>query len=164
LGINADFVYQGWNSLDALRLTPDQVFMVQGTTRTAISQFKIEKNWVATFSGRLGGSYDLGQWVTVHLGALYETSAVKNEYFTVDFPHPSRFFFTGGVTGHLAMFDVLAGFGYTPTQVVTVQQSEIRRGQTDPTIVAGSVGSGLYTVGGWVATVGVRGHFLEHTK
>lgn len=160
LGLNLDFVYLGWQSVDALRLTPNDVFMVQGAVKTPVSQFNVQKQWVASYSARLGASYDVVKWVTVHAGFMYETSAVKNEYFTIDFPHPDRVFLTAGVSGHLGPIDVVGGFGYTPTSTVAVQQSEIRRGQTDPTLVPGSVGSGVYTVGGWVATVGVRGHFL----
>lgn len=162
LGINLDGVYQGWNSVDALRLTPNEVFMVQSGTRTPITPFVVEKKWKASWSVRLGGSFDIIKYLTVHAGVLAETSAVDNASFTVDYPHPDRLFFTGGLSGHLGPVDLIAGFGYTPTSTVVVQQSEIRRGQTDPSLVAGSVGSGVYTVGGWVATVGLRGHFLAN--
>jgi hypothetical protein len=45
-----------------------------------------------------------------------------------------------------------------------VTQSEIRRQQTDPTQTAGVIGTGTYTSGGFVATLGVRGHFLPHAQ
>lgn len=160
LGLNLDGVYQGWNSVDALRLTPNEVFLVQGTTRTAVAPFTIEKKWKASWSVRVGGSFDVLEYLTVHAGVLAETTAVNNASFTVDFPHPDRLFFTGGLSGKVGPVDLIAAFGYTPTSTVVVQQSDIRRAQTDPTVVAGSVGSGVYTVGGWVATVGLRAHFL----
>lgn len=165
LGINADFVYQGWNSVDALTLTPQDVFLVQGSTRTAVSTFRIEKAWRATFSGRLGASYDVMKYLTVHAGAMYETAAASDAHYAIDFAHPARALVTVGATGHLANFDVIAAFMFAPTTTTTVTESQVLRGQTDACTTAsavcppGATGAGIYTSGGWSVAVGVRGRF-----
>lgn len=165
LGINADFVYQGWNSIDALVMTPNGITLTQktaGSTPTSIAPVRLLKNWVPSFSGRLGGSYDVFKYLTVHAGVMYETGASPSQYYGVDFPNPSRMFVTGGLTGHLGPIDLVAAFAFTPTVNSTITESSILRQQTDPTVTAGTIATGLYTSGGWIATVGVRGHFFAH--
>lgn len=159
LGINADFVYQGWNSVDALVLTPKDVFLVQGSMKTEVQQFRIEKQWRATYSGRLGASFDVIKYLTVHAGAMYETAAASDAHYAIDFAHPSRVLITAGATGHLGPVDVIATFMFAPTVSTTVTDSQVLRGQTDPNIVAGATGAGIYTSGGWTLGVGVRGRF-----
>jgi long-subunit fatty acid transport protein len=166
-GVNADFVYQGWDSLDALTLTPLDVALKIGTGEAQpVAPFRIPKNWVGTFSARVGGSYRPWKWTTFSAGVWYETSAQPSQYFALDFPHPSRIFLTGGVTGHLGPVDVIAGFVYTPTQVLNITDSNQRQGSTGGTDIntmmplqGGVVGNGQYSVGGWIVSVGLRGNF-----
>ncbi|MBL9039643.1 MAG: outer membrane protein transport protein [Archangium sp.] len=159
LGINADFVYQGWQSVDALVLTPTNVNLKasRDSDPEPLAPLRIPKNWKASFSGRVGASYDVMKYLTVHAGVLYETSASPDAYYSVDFAHPDRVFFSAGATGHLSAFDVIAGIAYTPITSKTVAQSEVRRGQTR--LEGAPVGTGVYTSGGFSLTVGVRGRF-----
>jgi long-chain fatty acid transport protein len=168
-GVNADFVYQGWNSLTALTLTPlDVTLKIGAGVATKVEPFRIPKNWVGTFSARVGGSYRPIEWLSVSAGVWYETSAQPSEFFALDFPHPNRVFITGGLTGHLGSFgatgflgnaDVIAGFVYTPVSTLNITDSKQRQGQTTAGLEGGLVGMGQYTVGGWVVTLGVRGNF-----
>lgn len=159
-GVNADFVYQGWRSLDALNLTPiDVTLTLGGMAPQTVAPFKVPKNWVDTYSVRVGGSVRPWKWTTFSAGVWYETSAQPSTYFALDFPHPNRVFLTGGVTGHLGPIDVIAGITWTPTTTVNITDSEQRQGQTNPGFAGGVVGLGQYVVGGWILNVGVRGNF-----
>lgn len=159
-GVNADFVYQGWNSLDALRLTPMDVTLKLGTADPQpVAPFRVPKNWVPTFSARVGGSFRPWKWTSVSAGFWYETSAQPLQYFALDFPHPSRVFLTGGVTGHLGPIDVIAGFVWTPTQTINITDSQQRQGQTTEGLMGGIIGNGQYVTGGWILSLGVRGNF-----
>lgn len=159
-GVNADFVYQGWNSLDALRLTPMDVTLKLGTADPQpIAPFKVPKNWVPTFSARFGGSFRPWKWTSLSAGLWYESGAQPLDYIALDFPHPSRVFVTGGVTGHLGPIDVIAGFVWTPTQTLNVTNSQQRQGQTTEGLMGGIIGNGQYVVGGWILSLGVRGNF-----
>ncbi len=162
LGLNADFVYQGWQSVDALRLTPENVFLVQGNNRTEILPFAIQKNWQASFSGRVGAGFELFRELSLHAGFLFETSASTDEYYSVDFANPTRVFITGGLSLHLGPIDVVGGVAVSPAVTTIVTQGELRRGQTDPTVTSGVINTGIYTSGGFSGTVGIRGHFFEH--
>lgn len=159
LGINADFVYTGWNSVDQILLTPVGVSLKTNTETKEIAPFAIPKRWVATSSVRLGASYDVIRYLTVHAGFLFETQAAPNQYYAVDFAHPQRLMVTGGVTAHVGPVDVLAGIAYSPNVQTVVTESEVRRGQTDPTLTAGVVGAGIYNSGGFSIILGVRGRF-----
>jgi long-subunit fatty acid transport protein len=164
LGINVDFVYQGWQSVDQFLLTPHDVNLVLGGMSTPVAPFAIPKRWNGTVSGRLGASYDVIKYLTVHAGFLFETGAARPEYYAIDFAHPTRVMVTGGVTGHFGPIDVLAGIAWVPNVQSVITQSEVRRGSTDPTTPAGVVGAGIYTSGGFSILLGVRGRFPPKPK
>jgi long-subunit fatty acid transport protein len=161
LGINFDFVYQGWNSIDQLLLTPENVTIssAPGAPGTPIAPFGLRKNWMPTWSVRLGASYRVFKYLSVHAGAMYETGAAPTSTYSVDWTHPTRVIVTGGFTGHLGPIDVIVGGLYTPTVTTVVTDSIVTRGQTNPEISPGVVGNGIYTSGAWGLNFGVRGHF-----
>ncbi len=160
LRLLGDVVYQGWHSVKEMTLSPMDVTMKVGSGEPQlVSAMHIPKNWVATWSGRVGASYDLLPLLTAHAGALYETSASPDQFFSIDFAHPARAFVTLGASVHLAQFDVVLAGAYSPAVTTTVQDSQVRQGQTDSTVTGSVIGNGLYTSGGWIASLGVRGHF-----
>lgn len=165
-GVNAELVYTGWDSIDALRVVPEGVSLKTGPTAepVAVGTTDIPKQWRPSLSARLGGSVDVVRQLTVHAGALFETGAASEAYTSVDFNHPTRVFLAGGLTGHLGPVDLLAGFAWSPTVTTVVTESQVRRTQTDKTVEAGTVGTGLYTSGGWSVLFGVRARLFAPTK
>ncbi len=160
LGLNLDWVYLGWQSINELLLTPDGVeLMVGSAAPTKVAAFHIPKRWTYSNSIRFGASFDIISLLTAHAGAYYETGASPREQTGIDFAHFDRVFVTGGLTVHLSKIDVLAGFAYTPTGTRSVTDSAVAAGRDDPTSPPIIVGAGVYTSGGWIATFGVRGHF-----
>ncbi len=160
LGVNVDFVYLGWQSVGSFLLTPTDITIAQGGgAPAAVQPIRIPRNWHSTYSGRVGASYDIVKWVTVHAGAMYETGASQDRDFAIDFAHPDRLFLTGGVTAHVGPIDVVAGIAGTPTVTKNVTDSRVLRAQNDTTVTAGVVGAGVYTSGGYTLTLGVRGRF-----
>jgi long-subunit fatty acid transport protein len=159
LGLNADFVYQGWQSVHELVLTPKDVNIELLGAKTQVDEFRIPKNWNQSFSFRLGASFDIIKYLTVQAGFLYETGATPDTFAGIDFLHFDRFFLTGGLTAHVWKLDLLAGMAFTPTVTRSVVDSEVRAGSTTTGVPGQVVGAGIYESGGWVATFGVRGHF-----
>lgn len=164
LGINVDFVYQGWDSVKQLLLTPQDMSLEFNGTSTPILPFAVVKNWQPTWSVRGGASYRVFQYLSVSAGVLFETGASTTAYYSVDWTHPQRVFVTGGVTGHLGPLDVIVGMHGTPVNTTDVFDSDVRRGQTSapdsPGYMApGVVGNGRYTSGGFGVILGVRGNF-----
>lgn len=159
LGINLDLVYQGWNSVDKLLLTPENLTITNMGNTSTIAPFAVQKNWLPTFSARLGASYRLFQYLSVSAGVLFETGASPSSTYSVDWTHPTRFIFTGGLTGHLGPIDVIAGMMGTPTNTTVVNDSIVQRGQTDPNSAPAYVGNGIYTSGGYGVILGLRGNF-----
>jgi long-chain fatty acid transport protein len=159
LGINADFVYQGWNSVDAFRLKPIGVSIKVGAADpTNVEQVDIVRNWKATMSGRLGASYQIKD-LSLRAGGWYEQGASPTEYTNIDFAHFSRFFVTAGVGYKLGSFELLATGALTPTVTTEVTESAVHAASTDSMVPGGVVGVGTYTSGGWFASFGVRGNF-----
>ncbi len=164
LGINVDFVYQGWDSVKQLLLTPQEMSLEFNGTSTAIAPFAVVKNWQPTWSLRGGASYRVFQYLSVSAGVMFETAAAKTAYYSVDWTHPQRVFVTGGVTGHLGPLDVIVGMHGTPLNTTDVGDGDVRRGQTStpdsPGYMApGVVNNGRYTSGGFGVILGVRGNF-----
>jgi long-subunit fatty acid transport protein len=159
LGINLDLVYQGWNSVDQLLLTPENLTINNMGNMTTIAPFAVKKNWLPTFSARLGASYRIIQYLSASLGVLFETGASPTSTYSVDWTHPTRFIFTGGLTGHLGPMDLIAGAMFTPTNTTVVTDSIVQRGQADANSPPAYVGNGIYTSGGFGFIFGVRGNF-----
>lgn len=165
LGVDLDFVYQGWNALDAQRLTPHEVYIqTPGSDPKPVPPFIVPKQWRGTWSARVGGGLDVLRYLTVHAGFWYETMAAPDKYYNIDFANPDRFFVTGGFTGHIptgdiGTVDVLLGFVFTPAVTKYITDSDVRRGQSDRNVTPGVCGSGIYTSGGWIITMGLRGHW-----
>ncbi|MBS1151701.1 MAG: uncharacterized protein H6Q89_3399, partial [Myxococcaceae bacterium] len=160
LGLNLDYVYQGWQSINELVLTPKDVNLKVGSAAAKpVEEFHIPKHWHQSNSIRFGAAFDLLKYATLHAGFWYETGAAPDEQTGIDFLHFDRFFITGGVTAHVWNLDVVAGIAYTPKVTKNVIDSAVYAGRDDPTAPPMYVGAGVYESGGWIATVGVRGHF-----
>lgn len=161
LGINVDWVYLGWQSINELVLTPKNVTLMVGSAAPKpVEEFHIPKKWTYSNSIRLGATFDVIKVLSVSAGFLYETGASPANQTGIDFAHFDRFFVSGGVTAHLFdKIDVLAGISYTPTTTRSVADSVVAAGRDDPTSPPIIVGAGIYNSGGFIATFGVRGHF-----
>jgi long-chain fatty acid transport protein len=158
LGINFDVVYQGWNSVDQLLVTPENASLLYNEQSTPIAPVAVKKNWLPVFSARLGASVRVFQFLSLSGGALFETGAAPTSTFSVDWSHPTRFIFTAGATGHLGPVDVIVGGMWTPVITTVITDSQVQRGQTTE-MSPGIVGNGMYTSGGYGLIFGVRGHF-----
>ena len=159
LGISADFLYQGWQALQNITLTPQDVTLTLGGVDTRVAPFVIEKRWQGTWSVRAGASFDIIRQLSVSAGFWYESSASTPQYLSIDFVHPARAFVTGGVGVHLGPIDLYAGVAYSPQVTTAVPDSVVRAGNTDATIQGGVIGSGVYTSSTFIASAGIRGNF-----
>ena len=160
--VNADFVYQGWQSLKEYRMHPTDIMIATGSgTPTPAPDFASPRNWIPTYSGRLGLAYDLGRWIplTLHAGGWYETSAALDEYTNIDFLHFNRVVLTGGVSTHLGPVELIVGMAGTPWQEKVVQSSAIPASSTEAAVPGGIVGNGIYGSSGWALTFGFRANF-----
>ena len=159
LGINFDFVYQGWQSVQEIVVSPENVTLSLGGAPPApVAQFRIQKQWQAAYNFRLGAAYQLFPWLALHLGGWYETGAIPQQYIGVDFLHFSRFFLTGGVGLKFWKLEVLLGAAGSPAMSYAVPDSQVLAGSTDGASTA-VVGSGVYPSSSFMATLGIRGRF-----
>jgi long-subunit fatty acid transport protein len=160
LGINVDFVYQGWQSLGALVLTPNDItIQLAGNEPQPVSQFIIPKHWHHAISVRGGVSYDFDFGLTLRGGGWYETSASPDAYAGIDFAHFDRVILTGGAGYKVGPMEFLVGGAFSPNVTKEVTTSDARAGQTDPEIQGQVVGNGTYNSSGFILTAGIRGSF-----
>lgn len=149
LSLNFDLVYQGWNSIDQLRVVPENV-TVRGSTNAEpipLAALGGPRNWHPTLSVRAGTSFRVLQHLSLHAGTSYETGAAPSSTSSVDWANPGRFILTGGLTGHFGPISLIAGGLYSPTVTTEVSDSVLRGG------------NGTYTSGAWGLLFGVRANF-----
>ncbi len=159
LGVNFDFIYEGWQSIQELVLAPQGVSIsALGSEPTPLEATRQPKRWRPAFHFRLGASYALFPWLSLYLGGWYETGAIPREYLGVDFAVVERATLTGGAGVRFAGLELLVGAAGSPAQRLAVTQSEVRAGSTEPD-PAPVVGTGVYTTSNVMFTVGLRGHF-----
>lgn len=160
LGLNADLVYQGWQSVDAFVLTPEDITLTMGSGEPRkLNPIVIPKKWHHTLSGRFGAQYRFGFGLTARAGVLYEESASPKERLHIDFLHPSRVFATGGLEYPLGPVSLVLAGAVTPVQTLEVSDSLVTQANTDPGVPGSVIGNGTYTTGGWIVGVGVHGSF-----
>jgi long-chain fatty acid transport protein len=170
LGINVDFVYQGWQSVQEIVLDPQNVYLVDSmhTEPQKVSGFKIEKHWNASYQARLGASFSIYPWITLYLGGWYETGAIPDQTISIDFLHFSRVFFTGGLSVKAFGLELMLGAAGTPQTTHVINNSQDIAGSTEPPRSAGvglqTIGSGVYTSSALMISLGVRGTFGEGAK
>ncbi|MBL8958178.1 MAG: outer membrane protein transport protein [Myxococcaceae bacterium] len=159
LGINFDFIYQGWQSVQEIVLHPEDVTLTLMGNTEKVQPFKIQKRWKAAYNFRLGASYAVFPWLSLYAGGWYETGAIPNEYIGVDFLHFERFVLTGGVGVKFFGLELVVGAAGSPAMTYAVTQSEVRAGTTQPEPPGPVVGAGVYTSGHYMVTAGIRGQF-----
>jgi long-subunit fatty acid transport protein len=160
LAVNVDVVYEGWDSFENLVIEPRGITQQVGNSEpVALDKISIPKKWRSTFGARAGVGYTTPFGLQVRAGALFEQQASDTKYFNIDFPNPQRLFLTGGVEYPVGPVQLLVTGAWTPTVTLDVTDSDVRQVTNNPAVPGNVVGNGVYTSGGWMASVGVRGNF-----
>lgn len=161
LTVNADIVYEGWQSFDAFVLTPRDITIQrgEGEPETPLDPVVIPKRWHHTFSFRGGAEWAFAFGLKLRAGLMYEQSAMPREYTNIDFAHFDRMFYTGGASYPVGPIELMVAGAFSPSSARYIRNSEVRATQTETTEQAGVVGNGDYTSGGWAMALGVRGAF-----
>jgi len=160
LGVNMDVVYEGWQSFDSLTIRPNGITQQVGNSEPeTLGTIRIPKNWHGTFSARGGVAYGFDSGLQLRAGALFEQQAADNRFFNIDFPSPQRFFVTGGASYPVGPVELVATGAWSPTQTLVVTNSEVKQVTNKSDVAGDVVGNGVYTSGGWIASLGIRGSF-----
>lgn len=88
--VEADVVWEGWSVLDRYQFDMDGYFRLVGAgvgeaEDLNLLPVKVERHYKDTWSFRLGGQYQLLDWMAVRAGGYYETGSVPQEYTNLDF-------------------------------------------------------------------------------
>ncbi len=162
LRVTAELVFQDWSAVSGLTVTPENVTLtLPPQDPKALEAVEQPKALQDSYSVRLGASYHFAFGLDVRAGLLFETSAMPDAYTNIDFLHFTRGFLTAGAGYTFGPLEVVGAFAFTPPSTRDVNDSEVRATSTDRSLAGPIVGNGAYTSGGWVASLGVRGHFGE---
>lgn len=156
-----DFVLEGWESFDEFLLYPDGIAMraMAMSDPEKLAPSRLTKKFKTSLGGRVGGGYRFSSGLSLRGGVLFEQGAPPDERTNIDFLHFTRALVTAGAGYELGPVELVGAFAFLPEQKKTVTNSEARLLNTNPGAKGEVVGNGAYTSSGWVATVGVRGHF-----
>lgn len=139
----ADLVWQNWGVLQNITVTPLDIVIHQGGNDFHVQPIVVPRSWHAAFSGRLGGEYAAFSFLTLRLGALYESSAIPDQTLQVDFVSPARFAATAGVTARCGAASLTAGYAHSFAASRDVTGSRADRIDPFPA-PAFPVGNGVY--------------------
>ncbi|MBM4380609.1 MAG: outer membrane protein transport protein [Deltaproteobacteria bacterium] len=160
LGVNVDVVYEGWQSFARLDIQPSGITQQLGSAEPEpLGTIRIPKNWRSSLSARAGVAYGFDFGLQLRAGALFEQQAMADKDFNIDFPNPQRFFVTGGASYPVGPVELVLSGAYTPTQTLVVTDSAVRQVTNKADVPGNVVGNGVYTSGGWIASLGIRGNF-----
>lgn len=159
---SAEFVYEGWSVNKKFVLTPDVSMKVGSGAAEKMDPVAINKHWVDSVSGRLGGTFKAlrpaqkgGLRVDVHAGGLYESNAIPSDHQALDYVTGTRIGGSLGATvGLKGLALTVSGMAYLPVSF-DVTDSQVARavgGPEDPPVI---VGNGTYTSSVWIAAVGL---------
>lgn len=160
LGISAEAVYQGWQSVPSFVLESEDITIALGSAEPEpMDDIVIPHRWHHAWGARLGVSYAFAFGLTARAGLLYERTSTPKEYLNIEFLHLTRAFLNGGLEYDTGPISIVAVGSYLPWQQVEVTSSEVRQSNTDSATRGSVIGNGTYTTGGWIAGLGVRGRF-----
>jgi len=135
--VELDGTWEGWGVLRDLTVTPLDVVLKTGTganeVTTKVQPIPLFKNFRGAFSVRLGGEYDLAEWlpaalgVRLRAGGLYETSAIPDDTLQLDFPNVARGALTTGASVRWRGLDVAVAYAHFFQSDTTVTGSKAVR-------------------------------------
>ena len=83
--VEADFVYEGWSAMQSIDVVPDGIKLVRGTLEKDLPTIQIVRMYRDAWSARVGGDWGvIPDRLTLRGGYIYETSAIKQNYTSVD--------------------------------------------------------------------------------
>lgn len=126
--LELDAVYENWSSIKAFELDFDGAISGQELT-----DLRIAKNWRDTVSVRLGSDiYALPPYLTVRLGALYESPTQTNAYSHLDFPAFTRGGFGAGLSAGAKGVYATVGYMHIVQQTRQIGESAAKVFQQRP--------------------------------
>ena len=160
--VELDFVYEMHSTFERIRTTPNDIAVtgVPGIGTIPILELDIPRNFVDTYSLRLGGDYELvDRSFTLRAGALYESSAIPSETLSVLQIDADKVGLCAGATWE-ASPSVSVDFGYTHLFFFETRVTNSIIEQLNPTNPEGNsvVGNGVYRTSFDMLGLGVRLH------
>lgn len=163
--IEAAFVYEGWSSLDALRITVDEpngiwVRNVPTIGSYRVTDIVVPRNSRDAFSIRVGGQVKiLPQWLQARAGYAYETSAVPDQTNSVFFYDNTKHLLGLGLTVTFAKMAIDLSYAVILLPSYTITQSAYK--QLNPMNPNGAIiiGNGTYQSTYHIIGVAWRGSF-----
>jgi hypothetical protein len=163
----AEFVYEGWSTNDQFTVNNNIAIGVAGGKPTPVGTIAIKNGWQDSFSGRLGGGYDIftqrdnGWLLQLNAGVLYESNAIPSAEQAVPFVTGSRLGLSAGVTTGYQNFEFTASVIGFPNVAFDVTNSASARGVSTPEADASQViyvGNGHYETNTIAVAFGVAYH------
>jgi long-chain fatty acid transport protein len=156
-------VYEAWSVFDELDATPNSIDVenVSGVGAIPIAPLSIPQNYQDSFSVRLGGDYKWDEELTWRAGYAYETSAIKDAFYSVFLPDSDKHMISGGLTWNFGDVSIDGSAAAYFLENRTITNSEVK--QINPIDaedeLATNVGDGDYNAFYFVMGVGVNYEF-----
>ena len=117
-----NFVWEDWSRVQSFEVRSESSVDFDGLAELPINPVLQPKGYQDTYAVRLGGSWGLAKYLTVHAGGFVETPAQKLELTNADFVSWLRYSGSTGVTVHAgSLLDITLSYAYiaSPDREVT---------------------------------------------
>lgn len=144
LTLTAELQIVGWKAYDSLNIQ----FEENGLLGYSI---KAEKNYKNTVIYRIGGEYTISKLATVRLGAYYDTTPVREDFYNPETPGSNKFAITAGASIRpLKFMSIDLAFAY-------INGAKTYGSYTDP--LSGVVFDGDYKAHAFMPSIGLSFRF-----
>lgn len=166
LSVEVAFVGEFWSGASSQKMKPRGVEFSALGSRITIPEIEIKQNFHDSFSIRVGGEYNIKNWIWVRAGWWFETGALEEKFTSVgSIDYPNRMAFTAGLSaripgGLMLSLSVMHILGRT----VTVKDSPLRPTDLSPDGLkypggVPSTSNGVYQFGNTTLFLGIRGNW-----
>ena len=172
LEVEADFVFERWSQLQEIVIEPDNISMKLDDAwgvELPLDDIILPKKFKDAWSVRLGAEWNILDFLAVRGGFIYETSAIRPNYVSVDFNNWGRTAVSLGASINVlgyAWIDAAYARHMIPSQTVTNSKTyqvtapclagELPAPLTGSCPEASPVGNGTYTSSLDLLSVSVR--------
>lgn len=161
--IEADYVFEGWSSLQSIKIVPKNVTLSVPplVNDYVIPEINLDRHWKDTHSLRVGGEVSVYKplGVVVRGGYFFETGAVPDQYVTVGSTDTNKHGITvgGGIGYGPLTFHI--GYAHIFFTDKTITSSQMRLTNPLDQANANIIGNGTYRFSHDMITTGVAGNF-----
>ncbi|MCC6807140.1 MAG: outer membrane protein transport protein [Deltaproteobacteria bacterium] len=160
--VEANYVYEGWSSLQSIKIYPKDVSLSIGTLQDfPVPELSLDRHWKDTHSVRAGG--EVSVWKRIGLvaraGYFFESGAVPDAYVSIGSTDTNKHGVTVGAGATFGPISLHLGYAHVFFTDKNIAGSQMRLTNPLNRDNASIIGNGNYRFAHDMVTAGIGGNF-----